>query len=358
LDRLDDEYGNIRAALNWAQASGAIAEGLRLATDLEWFWIWRAHLQEPILALENLLARPLPADQVPALARGHRVVGILQWYVGNKLSTEAHFKESERLCLLLGPEGKADLAQVRRLLLNFFLDGTFAKEPLQVRQRYEEVLKLLQDTGDQWQMAQWISDVGLALTRSGDFTGARQALEQSLKLFRECGDMISASLSNGYLALLALEQGNYAEARAPLEELLHFYRQARLNFFIDMPLWQLGGIAVREGDYVRAKERYTECLLFDGQIGLPRQIAECLIGFAGIASAERRFERAAQLLGAGEAEVEVRGGLLEIFDQIELKRLTAVLREELGDAKFEALGSQGRAMARKQAIAYALEDQE
>ena len=157
--------------------------------------------------------------------------------------------------------------------------------------------------------------------------------------------------------LFALEEGKYAEARAQLEEILHFYRQARVNLFIDSPLWQLGVIAVREGDYIRAKAWYTECLLFDQQIGLGRQVAECLIGFAGIASAEQRFERAAQLLGAGEAEVEARG-ILENIDRIEVHRLTALLRQELGDARFEALASQGRLMTREQAIAYALEDQE
>jgi hypothetical protein len=107
--------------------------------------------------------------------------------------------------------------------------------------------------------------------------------------------MISASNTNGLLAHLAVEEGNYAEARAPLVDILHFYRHARLNFLIDIPLWTLGVIAAREGDYTRAKERYTECLLFEGQIGMTRQIAECFIGFAGIASAEKRFERAAQL---------------------------------------------------------------
>ena len=113
--------------------------------------------------------------------------------------------------------------------------------------------------------------------------------------------------------------------------------------------------AIREGDYVRAKEWYTECLLFDQQIGLPRQLAECLIGFAGIASAEKRFERAAQLLGASEAKVEAREIPLENVDQIELKRLTAVLREELVDGRFEAFVAQGRAMTMEQVIALALE---
>ncbi len=88
---------------------------------------------------------------------------------------------------------------------------------------------------------------------------------------------------------------------------------------------------------------------------MTRQIAECFIGFAGIASAEKRFERAAQLLGTAEAEVKARGGL-ENIDRIELERLTALLRGELGDARFEALASQGRAMTMEQAISYALEN--
>jgi predicted ATPase/DNA-binding XRE family transcriptional regulator len=355
LDRLDTEYDNIRAALNWAQASGAIAEGLRLITALEWFWAWRVHLQEPILALENLLAGPLPADQNLVLTGAHRVAGHLQSTAGNKISADAHFKERERLCLLLGPEGKVEKAR----LLNFILHESLSKEPNQIHRNFDEVLKLLQETGDQWEMALLLRGVGLELARGGDSIGARQALEQSRMLFRECGDSIGAYSSDGALMLFALEEGKYAEARAQLEEILHFYRQARLDYFIDAPLWMLGVIAVREKDYARAKERYTECLLFDGQIGLTKQLAECLIGFAGIASAESRFERAAQLLVVGEAEVEARGtGALENIDRIEVHRLTALLRQELGDSRFEALASQGRAMTREQAIAYALEDGE
>lgn len=357
LDRLDAEYDNIRVALNRAQTSGAIAEGLRLVTDLEWFWTWRVHVQEPCLALENLLTKPLPADQIQALARGHCLVGFLKWNSSDKKPSEAHFKESERLSLLLGPEGKMDLAWARHLHRSF-TQSALTETPIQIRQRYDEVLNLFQEAGDPWDTAGMLSDMGLELGRSGDFMGARQALEQSLRLYRECGDRISASRTSVRLAYFALDHGMYAETRPQLEETLHFYRQARLNFFMDIPLWLLGVIAVREGDYVRAKEWYTECLLFDQQIGWPRQLAECFIGFAGIASAKQDFERAAQLLGVAEAEAEARVNPLENIDQIELKRITAILREELGDAEFEAIALNGRAMTMEQAIEYALEDQD
>lgn len=354
LDRLDAECDNIRTALNWAQERGAIAEGLRLATDLELFWGWRAYQHELSIALENLLARPLPADQIQVFARGHRVLGNMQWELGDKISALTHVQESERLCLLLGPESMVDLADARSQLI-YFAQEANANEPILALQKYNEHLKLVQETGDQRRIANTIFYIGINLERSGDFIGARQALEQSLRLMRKCGDMIGTTGPHRSLALLALEEGNYAEARTQLEENLHFLRQARLNINIDIPLWGLAVTAIREGDYVRAKEWYTECLLFDQQIGLPRQLAECLIGFAGIASAEKRFERAAQLLGASEAKVEAREIPLENVDQIELKRLTAVLREELVDGRFEAFVAQGRAMTMEQVIALALE---
>ena len=357
LDRLEEEYDNIRAALNWAQESGAIAEGLRLATNLERFWDFSCHLKEPSLAFENLLAQPLPEDQIQALANAHRVAGRLQSIMGNKVQAVAHAKESERLCLLLGPKGKLGLAQAR-FRLDSYTHGTVSEEPIQVRQKYDEVLRLLEETGDQAETALWIQGKGLGLELSGDFIGARQAYEQSLRYFRECGDRIGAANANQLLAALALAEGNYAGARPQLEENLHFFRQARVNRLIDTALWLLGVIAEREENYVSAKNWYTECLLFDQQIGLPgSQLPECLIGFAGIASAEKHFERAAQLLGAGEAAEEVRGTPLENIDRIELKRLTAALRGEFRDARFEVLASQGRLMTMEQAIAYALEDQ-
>ena len=84
------------------------------------------------------------------------------------------------------------------------------------------------------------------------------------------------------------------------------------------------------------------------------QLAECLIGFAQIANAEKSLERAATLLGAAEMQFEARQFPLENIDQSELKRLMTILREDLGDAEIEALVAKGQAMTMEQAIVYAL----
>jgi tetratricopeptide (TPR) repeat protein len=354
LDHLDTEHDNIRAALNWAQASGSIATGLYLATDLEMFWIYRAYFREPCFALESLLATSTSTEPLHAFSRGHFVAGTLQMFLGNIDLAQAHAKECERLCLQLGSAHKADLADARNLIVYTGVD--FINDPVRSRQALEQNLKLFQEIRDRWQIAHTLYNIGDTLRQTGDFTGARQVFEKSLALFQEYGDGFRVAHLNAFLAGIALEEGKYAEARLRLEEVVSFRRQVRFNILMEIDLYLLAMIAFREGDNARAKVWFSECLLFIQQIGVNRQLAECLLGFAGIAQAEKRFERAAQLVSAAEMQVEARQFPLDNVDQAELKRLATILREELGNAEFEALAAKGRDMTMEQAIAYALEN--
>jgi tetratricopeptide (TPR) repeat protein len=279
----------------------------------------------------------------------------LAFWLDERDDTHRHIEQSEALGMQLGQKSKVHLAETKNLQLIIYTVWKLEHEPMEVQKEHEENLKVFQEAGDSWMSAHTIFFIGAALQRSGDLTGARQALEQSLTLFREYGDHIRAAQQNIGLASIALEEGKYAEARTRLEEVLSFYRQAQVIFAADVPSVMLGAVAIREQDYARAKALYTECLLLDKQMGEYQQLAECLIGFAGIAIAEKRFERAAQLLGAAETEVQARRSPLENFDQAELKRLMTVLREKLGDADFDELANEGRAMTMEQAIAFALE---
>jgi tetratricopeptide (TPR) repeat protein len=233
-----------------------------------------------------------------------------------------------------------------------------ANDPIQAREGFEENLKLFQEAEDRWGMAHTLFHIGSELRRSGNFTRSYQTHKQSLALFQECGDQIRVAEQNLALAGIAFEEGKYKEARTRFEEVLSFYRQAKFNLQIDIPLYMLGAIAVREGDYAHARAWYSECLLFDRQVGHYFQLAECLIGFASIAKAEKRFERAAQLMGAAQMQVKSRKLPLENLDRVEFERLAGTIREELDEAVFTAAWAAGHAMTREQAIAYALEDQD
>jgi len=255
--------------------------------------------------------------------------------------------------LQLGSTYKADLADARNLII--YTGADFINDPIRSRQALEQNMRLFQEADDRWQIAHTLFNIGDTLRQTGDFIRARQAFEQSLALFRECGDRFRVVHMNASLARLAFDEGRYAEARLRLEEVVSFRRRVRFNIEMDMDLSILGMAALREGDYTRAKAWFSECLLFIQQTGVNNQIAECLIGLAGIAYAEKRFERAVQIAGAVEMQVEARQDPQGSADRAELKRLTTILREELGDAEFEALAAKGRAMTMEQAIAFALE---
>lgn len=352
LDRLDTEYDNIRASLSWAQSSGLITTGLNLATDLEMFWIYRAYFREPCLALENLLAAARTVE-VHAVSRGHLVAGLLRMFLGNYDVAQTHAKESERLCLQLGSTHKADLADARNLIVYTGVD--FIKDPIRSRQVLEENLKLFQEAGEGWMIAHTLYNIGNTFQQTGDLMSARQAFEQSLALFSEYGDRFRVVHQNDALAGIAFEEGRYAEARTRYEEVLHFYREVHFNLLMGGPLYMLGMIAIHEGDLAHAKARFSECLLFEQQKGMSSFLDECLIGFAEIASAEERFERAAQIMGAVQMRVEIKQVPQWIADRAKLEQLATVLRRQLGDADFETLRIKGRGMSLEQAIEYALE---
>jgi hypothetical protein len=64
---LDGEFDNIRAALNWAQESGQVEAGLRLAIALFEFWTSHGSMQEGRNWFERLLAQA--NEKVPIMLR-------------------------------------------------------------------------------------------------------------------------------------------------------------------------------------------------------------------------------------------------------------------------------------------------
>src|SRR5437016_4162409 len=71
LDRLERDYDNVRAALNWSVRQNELQLALRLAGSLWLFWDMRGHLREGRQWLTRLIehpaARAASADRVMAL---------------------------------------------------------------------------------------------------------------------------------------------------------------------------------------------------------------------------------------------------------------------------------------------------
>jgi tetratricopeptide (TPR) repeat protein len=355
LDRLEAELDNIRAALTWAANGGSVEQGLQLTTDILWFWFYRGYTKEGREYVEELLAKPEATDNIEAHAYGLLSAGDLANFLRDRITARARLEASRVLWLQLELAGKPGLVMTENLLIELDkLDGR--SDLASIRRRYENNLRLFQEVGDQWFIANTYFVIALTARRQGDLVAARRIYESSLKLFRAIGDNISARRAISGLGTVAFREGNYAEARVLFEEVLSYYHRARSRLEMDIPMWMLGAIAIREEDYERAKIWYSECLRLNQQIGMTTQVPECFIGFAGIATGENYFERAVRLLAASEVQEEARGGgILEDIDQDEIQRLAKLLRANLDEATFSKAWAEGRAMTLEQAGEYALE---
>jgi predicted ATPase/DNA-binding SARP family transcriptional activator len=355
LDRLDTEHDNLRAALAWAQAGGSVQLGLRLAAALRRFWVYRAYLGEGHEVLENLLAKPEAASNLPVYAEALLVAGILADLHLDGDASRRHLEQSEKLWLQLGVAGKQGLAYARINLIGSNSGGP--SDFPAIRRLYQENLKLFQEVNDDWGVAHTLRLIGMAAHQEGDLQGARRALESSYALFQAIGDRMRAHGTLATLGELSFREGRFAEARMQIEQALDYYRQSRYRIDSAPALWMLGVIAIREANYEAARAAYTECMRFEQEINKVYLLPECLIGLAAIAQVEKHFVRAVQLLAAAKALVEApsrRRSGFEDWDRIEYDRLVNLLRAQVEHAAFETAWAKGRAMHNDEAIQYAL----
>lgn len=350
LARLDSEYDNIHAAMTWSSESRHTAPGLRLAADLRRFWVFRAHVHEPRVLIENMLEIDTDADALTR-AEAYHLAGLMEYFIGNLERGNEFGRKSESLSLEAGAKGKAILANARNLIT--YTEPHDAREE---QKSLEENLELFREAGDRWGEAHTLFNIGQALHAGGDFRAAEKFYRQSMAIFRECGDEFRTMQQISALAHLAYARGKYDRARKQLEQVYPWFRARRLNIDIDSILETLGAIAIRQQDFAGARSWYQECLLFEQQLGMLSLLAECCIGFAGIALSDGKFERAAQLVGAAQMEAESRKIGLGKEGRAECERLSRALTTTLGVDAFEDALNHGRSLTQEQAAALALKD--
>ena len=309
LDRLDRDHDNLRAALDWFEASGETQLALLLGGTIWEFWCLRAHYAEGWRRLEHLLE----LDELPTPARAKALTGA------------AHLAHNL-------PEG----AKVDRI-------------------RREQALELHRRLGDPWGIAFAEYEYSHIFTLRGDFATARPLVEDSVRRFRELGDEHRALQATRSLAWCNLELGDIDRAKRLYQELLDGARAVGDRNLEARALGTFAVFASDEGRHEDALALLQESYRIGCEFGDPSETAIDLIRFGRALAFAERPQAAVQLLSCAEARREELGMVLPSYVIHYRDDAEARARARLDEAGFAEAWEQGRKLTPDEAVAVARE---
>jgi predicted ATPase len=268
LARLEDEYGNLRVALDWLAGADEAEWYLTLAATLANFWVVRGYATEGRAHLERAL----------------------------ELAPARDLRRSKAL------QGAIDLAEIQ---------GDDARSA----QLAEELLDLARDLGDPATESLALRCLANAALGNDDFEAAERLYGESLEIARRLDDQRTLPGTLGNLGNLFLRRGDLGRARPLFEESISLAIQLEGNDSVVVGLMNLGTIAFLQGDHEEAFKRFSEGTKLAHEIGFKEGLVYGLEGLAWVAAERRNPEPAARLLGAAARIRDGLGAELEALER-------------------------------------------
>jgi predicted ATPase/class 3 adenylate cyclase/DNA-binding CsgD family transcriptional regulator len=390
LQRLEQEHGNLRAALQWlleqGDATQSIEKSLRLGAALRSFWMIRGYYSEGRTFLEQALARS-EGIEATVRAKGLWAATTMANFQGDNDRAEALSKESLTLHRQLG-----DRRGVAYAL--YYLGGlsAFRGDLAAARSLEEEALALRREVGNKQDIAWSLYYLAGLVSKQGEYSRGRALVEESLALFRELGNIrgiavslislawvlfvsqsdsvtIRSLLEEGItlrrelddkesitdsiilLGELALSQGDVSTARSLAEEVVVLTREIGNRLNTAQSLAFLAKVIALQGDQAAARAMYEESLALAKAGNSKWHIKRGLEGLAGVLASQGDLVWAARLWGAAEALRDAMGTPIAPVYRASYERSVATARTQLGEKAFAAAWAEGRAMTPEQALA-------
>jgi len=287
---LDEEYDNLRTALDWlSQASGNEEQLLQMAGSLWRYWEIRGYLTEGRAWLDTALAKSSKASSYWR-ANGLGGAGHLARQQGDYMQAQALHEQSLKLFRQLGHE----LDTARQLnalgeIAHFHGDYELAVE------LHEESRSLREEIGDKEGIAVSLRQLGVIARDRGQYEYAKELLEESLKLERELSDKLYIALSLNDLGLVSYHLCDYERADSLFEEAIFMQREVNDRLGISNSLQNLGNVAKDQGDFKRAVSLYKECLVLKQALGDKRGLSRVIVAQAEVAFLQGKYSLAAAL---------------------------------------------------------------
>jgi predicted ATPase/DNA-binding SARP family transcriptional activator len=348
LDRLEREYGNVQAVLDWALEWGEIELAVRLGSALWWFLWVRGHFGEMRWRLDQALAR---RELLPPSLQANLLVasGALASIDGDHeramdLFQQAFAVEREQV-------GKREVGRALRSM-------AFA---LSRHGEYDRAIELLEESLALSRELDSPADIaadlrGLAKMRFhvADNDRAEALYTEALELGRDHGDRQAVAWALAGLSEVARQRTDIARADKLLEEALAVCREIDSKPGTAYLLLAAGHVARYRGQLTEARERYREALRLLRELGNRRRAAIALLGLAALDIREGALRRGVLLFGAVDPLLDRVGFQIAPVDKAEYERAVTSVRAELDATEIEALVATGRAMDLDAAIELAL----
>ncbi len=234
VHRIAAEIDDVRSALNWSLAEGAIELGLRLAVALFHFWVEAGYVAESIAIYQNLLASPKATT--PVVIRAKALAFLSLSY------------------LRLGKHQQAMTAARAALAL-------------------DETLRTDEAT------AYALAGLGHAYALQGNYPEAQVCLEQSLALFQTLQHVAGQGWTLSRLGTMALHMGDPERAEAWLAEQTDLMRAAQNTLYLAYALRYWGFALLQQGHVSKALEKFQE------DLALMKEFEEYFAGTLGALAA-------------------------------------------------------------------------
>lgn len=348
LRTVDEEYANVRAALQWLLAEFELAPALTIIEALWWFWLRRQQLSEGRAFLECVL--PQIASRPPGAtpARLLTQAATIAWFQGDYAAAQRWADESLEIARVVddAPATSYALGVIGRLAV---VRGDYTH----ARRAFDESLTLIRQHGEPWWEARVLEGLATVALQYGDFASAAQVLEQAVRIARNSGDEWSLATVLTGLGDVSRARGDYARAGALYEESKILHQKLGTEPRPSL-LHNLAYIAYHQRDLARSAGLFEESLELYRAYGERRGMAECLVGLAGVAAAARDGMRAARLLGAAEALFESLAAELSPSNRADFSRIVALARNGSSPAQYAAAWTAGHELDLESAVQEAL----
>jgi predicted ATPase/DNA-binding winged helix-turn-helix (wHTH) protein/class 3 adenylate cyclase len=251
LDRLDAEHDNLRAALDWAGDTDALAHA-RLAAALQTFWDTRGYYTEGWARLGRALALYTARDAVRLDAL--LGAGLAAFRLAYAQRTDDILSEAIALAQELGDAGSEAMATFWSASSRW-PRSVDAIEPLLRR-----ALALAEEGGNRRYVALTLIDLGRVEMARGRFAEAQSLFLQSVGLCQAAGSVIDTPTALHHAGQCALEQLDFVAARRLLSDALVQHRRVGNAHDAAQTLGLLGRLALNERRLDEAHAHSAESL--------------------------------------------------------------------------------------------------